>query len=68
MIPGLVDSHAHPGYIDVEQYGEISEASEEEMLAAVRKFAEENPGDGWLRLCCWPVDLYIEGNLGVPFV
>ena len=64
VIPGLVDSHAHPGYIDVEQYGEISEASEEEMLAAVRKFAEENPGDGWLRLCCWPIDLYVHGDQG----
>ncbi len=64
VIPGLVDAHAHPGYIDVEQYGEISETSEEEMLAAVKKYAEEHPGDEWLRLCCWPIDLYVHGNQG----
>ena len=28
VIPGLVDSHAHPGYIDVEQYCDILETSE----------------------------------------
>jgi len=64
VIPGMVDSHAHPGYIDVEQYGEISEANEEDMLAAVRKYAEEHPDDEWLRLCCWPVGLYVKGNQG----
>ena len=37
VIPGLIDAHAHPGYIDVEQYGEISETNEEQMLAAVKK-------------------------------
>ncbi|HIG43047.1 MAG: amidohydrolase family protein [bacterium] len=64
VIPGLVDSHAHPGYIDVEQYGEISETNEADILAAVKKFAEEHPGDDWLRLCCWPVGLYVKGNQG----
>ena len=64
VIPGLVDAHAHPGYIDVEQYGEISEANEEDMLAAVKKYAEEHPDEEWLRLCCWPVGLYVEGNRG----
>jgi len=64
VIPGLVDSHAHPGYIDVEQYGEISATNEAELLAAVKNFADANPGDGWLRLCCWPIDLYVEGNRG----
>jgi len=64
VIPGLVDSHAHPGYIDVEQYGEISAINEAELLAAVKDYAEANPGDGWLRLCCWPIGLYVEGNRG----
>ena len=45
VIPGLVDSHAHPGYIDVEQYGSITETSEEAMLAAVKKYADEHPDD-----------------------
>ena len=64
VIPGLVDSHAHPGYIDVEQYGEISATNEAELLAAVKDFAEASPGDGWLRLCCWPINLYVESNRG----
>lgn len=64
VIAGLVDSHAHPGYIDVEQYGEISATDEDELLAAVKDYAEAHPGDGWLRLCCWPIDLYVEGNQG----
>ena len=64
VIPGLVDAHAHPGYIDVEQYGDISETNEKDMLAAVKTYAEEHPDDEWLRLCCWPVGLYVEGNRG----
>ena len=52
VIPGLVDAHAHPGYVDVEHFGEISETSEKEMLAAVKKYADEHPDDEWLRLCC----------------
>jgi len=62
VIPGLVDAHAHPGYIDVEHLGDISETSEKEMLAAVKKYAAEHPDDEWLRLCCWPVDMYIGGE------
>lgn len=64
VIPGLVDSHAHPGYIDVEQYGEISATEEDELLTALNDYEEANPGDGWLRLCCWPIDLYVVGNRG----
>ena len=64
VIPGLVDSHAHPGYIDVEQYGEISETNEEDLLAAVTKYADEHPDEEWLRLCCWPIALYVKGNKG----
>ncbi len=64
VIPGLVDSHAHPGYIDVEQYGDISETNEEDMLAAVKAYADEHPDEEWLRLCCWPVDWYVKGNQG----
>ena len=60
VIPGLVDAHAHPGYIDVEQYGDILEASEENMLAAVKKYAQEHPDDEWLRLCCWPIGLRVD--------
>lgn len=64
VIPGIVDSHAHPGYIDIEQYGEIVATSEQELLSDVRQYAEDHPGDDWLRLCCWPVALYVQGSSG----
>jgi predicted amidohydrolase YtcJ len=64
VIPGLIDAHAHPGYIDIEQYGEISVADEDEMLAAVKDYAEQHPDEEWLRLCCWPVDNYIARDQG----
>lgn len=64
VIPGLIDAHAHPGYIDVELYGEISATTEEELLTAVKAYADANPDDEWLRLCCWPIGLYVRGNQG----
>lgn len=64
VIPGIVDAHAHPGYIDVEQYGEISARNEEDLLAAVKQYADDHPGEEWLRLCCWPTGLYVTGNRG----
>ncbi len=64
VIPGMIDAHAHPGYIDVEHYGDISETSREEMLAAVKKFADDHPDDEYLRLCCWPIDMYVHGAAG----
>jgi hypothetical protein len=64
VIPGIIDSHAHPGYVDVEKYGEISETSREAMLAAVEKYANDHPDDEYLRLCCWPIDMYVNGSNG----
>ena len=64
VIPGLVDSHAHPGYVGVEQLADITGSSEQEMLAAVKKYAQAHPDDDWLRLCCWPVGWYVKGNQG----
>lgn len=64
VIPGIVDAHAHPGYIGVEQYGEISATSEEDLLAAVKQYAEDNPDEDWLQLCCWPIGLYVQGDRG----
>ena len=64
IIPGMVDAHAHPGYIDVEHYGYVEEDNKEDMLAAVKKYAKKHPDDEWLRLCCWPTDWYVNGNQG----
>ncbi|NQY66824.1 MAG: amidohydrolase family protein, partial [Flavobacteriales bacterium] len=64
IIPGMIDAHAHPGYIDVEHYGEIDEDNKKDMLAAVKDYAEEHPDEEWLRICCWPTDMYVHGSLG----
>ena len=64
ILPGLIDAHAHPGYIDVELYGEITASNEEDLLAAVKAYSEAHPGDDWLRLCCWPLGLYVKGDQG----
>jgi len=64
VIPGMIDAHAHPGYVGVERFGDISETSREEMLAAVKKYADDHPGDESLRLCCWPLEMYVHGTAG----
>lgn len=64
VTPGLIDAHAHPGYIDIELYGEISATSEDELLAAVKQYADDHPDKEWLRLCCWPIEWYVSGNQG----
>jgi predicted amidohydrolase YtcJ len=64
VIPGIIDSHAHPGYVDVEKYGEILETSREAMLAAVEKYANDHPDNEYLRLCCWPIAMYVNGSDG----
>ena len=64
VIPGLTDAHAHPGYVGVEHFGEIEGDNKEGLLAAVKAYADEHPDDEWLRLCCWPVDMYVHGSEG----
>jgi predicted amidohydrolase YtcJ len=63
VIPGIVDSHTHPGRIDLDPYAApLDETNKEDILAAVKEYAESNPELEWIRMCCWPVDLY--GTIG----
>ena len=64
IIPGLIDGHSHPGYVNVEDFGEVEGDTKEDLLAAVKTYADEHPDDEWLRLCCWPTDMFVEGNQG----
>ncbi len=64
VIPGLTDGHAHPGYVNVEKFGEIEGETPEELLAAVKAYADEHPDEEWLRLCCWPTDMFVQGAEG----
>jgi len=65
VLPGLIDTHTHPGYIELERYGTtLPETSHEELLKAVAAYAESHPDDNWIRLCCWPNQLYVRGKEG----
>ena len=64
LIPGMVDGHAHPGYVNVESFGEVEGDTRVELLAAVKTYAAEHPEKKWLRLCCWPTAMFVEGSQG----
>jgi len=65
VIPGLVDAHTHPGQIDLTLYEATFEANTREtFMAELEAYAQENQGDGWLRGCCWPTDLFVDGSKG----
>jgi predicted amidohydrolase YtcJ len=65
VIPGIIDAHTHPGYIDLERFGpSLPETSREDLLNAVKEYADSHPGEGWIRLCCWPNHLFVSGRDG----
>lgn len=64
VIPGMVDSHAHPGYVNIEKFGEVEGDTADELLASVKQYADEHPDERWLRLCCWPTTLFVQGSQG----
>jgi len=64
VIPGLTDGHSHPGYVNVENFGEVEGDTAEELLASVKAYADANPDQEWLRPCCWPTDMFVQGEEG----
>jgi predicted amidohydrolase YtcJ len=64
VLPGLVDGHSHPGYVNVENFGEVAGNTPEELLSSVKAYADEHPDQEWLRLCCWPTDMFVQGENG----
>ena len=65
VIPGIVDGHTHPGDIGLTRYeAQFDAETKAEFMAQLEAHAEENPGDGWLRGCCWPVQEFVSGSLG----
>ncbi len=65
VIPGIIDGHTHPGLYGIEQYNaEFVEVDREAFLEELRIWADDNPGDDWLRGCCWPVISYVDGSMG----
>ena len=64
LIPGMVDGHAHPGYVNIESFGEVAGDTEQELLASVKQYADAHPDKKWLRLCCWPTEMFVQGTQG----
>ncbi len=64
VIPGMADGHSHPGYVNVEKFGEVEGNTAEELLASVKAYADAHPNEEWLRLCCWPTDMFVQGSEG----
>ena len=65
VIPGLIDGHTHPAYIDLENYGAVlSGTSKDEILSAISDYASTHPDDEWIRLYGWPNNLYVSGTEG----
>ena len=64
VLPGLIDGHAHPGYVNVENFGEVSGETKEALLASLKAYADRHPEKRWLRLCCWPTAMFVDGGEG----
>ena len=64
VLPGLIDGHAHPGYVNVENFGEVLGETKEALLASVKAYADRHPEKRWLRLCCWPTAMFVDGGEG----
>jgi predicted amidohydrolase YtcJ len=65
VIPGIVDAHTHPGQIELTRYeARFDATTRDEFLAELESYARENPGDDWVRGCCWPVEEFVDGSLG----
>jgi len=65
VMPGIVDGHTHPGLIGIEQFEIESEATDRDaFMADLAAWAEANPGQDWVRGCCWPAMAYVDGDKG----
>ncbi|MSQ97881.1 MAG: hypothetical protein EXR85_01060 [Xanthomonadales bacterium] len=62
VLPGLIDGHTHPGMMGIERYGpSLPESGHEDLLAAVKAYADSAPDEKWIRMCCWSEFQYVHG-------
>lgn len=65
VIPGIVDAHTHPGYIEVEQYDATIEAqSRDDFFTKLEAWASRHHGKDWARVWCWPNSVFVDGDMG----
>ena len=49
---------------NVENFGEVSGDTKQALLASVKAYADGHPDQRWLRLCCWPTAMFVDGGEG----
>jgi predicted amidohydrolase YtcJ len=65
VLPGLIDGHTHPGMMGIERYGpSLPDTGHEDLLAAVKAYADSAPDEEWIRMCCWSNAQYVDGRDG----
>ena len=65
VLPGLIDGHTHPGMMGIERFGPwLPETGHEDLLAAVKAYADSATDEEWIRLCCWSEYQYVHGRDG----
>ncbi len=65
VIPGIVDAHTHPGQINLTVYeAQFDADTRDGFLEELQRYAEANPGDDWVRGCCWPTWVFVDGSSG----
>ena len=65
VIPGLVDSHTHPGRMGrFPKPAPLPTTSRDDIIAAIAEYADANPDLPWIVMCCFPLNLYDNGRTG----
>lgn len=65
VIPGLIDSHTHPGQINLVQFNAtFNPKSYEGFIAELESYAKVDQGKDWVLGCCWPVIEFVSGKSG----
>lgn len=64
VLPGFHDSHVHPvsGGMELGECNLNGLATPEQVLEAVRRYAQQNPGAAWIRGGGWDLPVFPNGN------
>jgi hypothetical protein len=64
VLPGFHDSHVHPvsGGMELGECNLNGLSSQEQILAAIRQYAQQNPDAPWIRGGGWDLPIFPNGN------